>query len=174
MTEQTKKSVLDKSLFILILIFIFAGSGFISYGALANTTVYRAYGSKISWNIKIDKVVIKETYGSAVQKSLSYNGTSINFNVDFEKPGDYIIYTVYVKNSGVINAKLSSITGIDVANATFPNSIKYIVDSKQTSLKVNEINAIDVKVAYIIDNETLDKLVNSSKLATINFNYIQE
>ena len=75
---------------------------------------------------------------------------------------------------GLINAYLSSVTGIDTANSTIPKCIQYrITEPDNKVLKSKEITSFDITITWVNDSSSYEFDNKYSKTATINFNYIQ-
>lgn len=173
--EEENRKQKRKGMFIFILLLVLLCSGFISYVVLADTVIFDFRGNKATWNIVISDIEMKERHGNVIQNNVEHGNISANFDVTFSNPGDYIIYTVYLENKGVINARLSSITGIDTANNTLPYPIKYIVISNDNKvLEAKSIVSFDIKIIWAYSDESYELNNVYSKFATINFNYEQE
>lgn len=66
-------------------------------------------GTKPSTSTAVPAANISQS-GSAVSNSASIVATTFTWNASFTKPGDKIVYTIYVKNGGSYNAKVSGIS----------------------------------------------------------------
>ena len=85
-----------------------------AYAALATTLTINGT-AKISagWNVEIisiDKAVPTGSTATDDTGSPDYTATTATFSTTLKKPGDTETYTITVKNSGTLDAKLSSIT----------------------------------------------------------------
>lgn len=160
-------------LLILISLILLLLSTFIGYIVFAQTTIFNSPLKKLTWDISIMDIDVKHKIGNVTDK-VNIENSSIDFDVTFNKPGDSITYTVYIENKGLINAYLSSITGIDTANSTIPKCIQYrITEPDNKVLKSKEITSFDITITWVNDSSSYEFDNKYSKTATINFNYIQ-
>ena len=74
-----------------------------------------------------------------------------------------------------IDAKLSSITGVDTANALDPEEIQFEVTgvAADAKLAADGTHTVQVKVTWV-SNETDTMPTATSKRATITLNYVQD
>ena len=119
-------------------------------------------------------VVLGMTIGyAALTQVLNINGTAniTTFDVDLLYPGASATYIITVQNSGTIDAKLESITGIDTANTSAPTEIKYSINATE-----NEILAKGDSKEYTVTVKWEDSNAipeTKTKSTTITLNYVQ-
>lgn len=114
--EKYQQSFTILMLFVCV---IFMTVGFAAYST--NLTIGGSATVKnASWNVKFDTNSYNETEGSvspATQDDLTISGTSIQYAVNLEKPGDFYEFEVDVVNNGTFDAKLTSVTMSSLSEA---------------------------------------------------------
>ena len=133
MKKKSNKFMMITLLFVGI---IFMASG---YAALSSRLNIRASNSANgSWNVEIHDISVYRTGGNAVNRGIVKNSNSLSaeFMVDLYNIGDYIEYSVTVKNNGNIKAKLNDVSGNNNGNTS--SSIQ--ITNGANSLIGNSIN----------------------------------
>lgn len=109
--ERKNKNFLIGGL--IALVFIMA----VAFAAFTQTlTISGQSSSTANWNLSFSSATANAACGSTVTSdcgtvtSFSSGATSINFETKFSSPGHSVTYTVVVKNSGNVNAKLNNLT----------------------------------------------------------------
>ena len=129
------------------------------------------------WAVEITNIELASSTGATNTDGVAptYDATSATFAVDLAYPGATATYDVTIENKGTIDAKLSSISGVEAANALQPAEIQYEV----TGVTVNDKLASEgkavahVKVTWV--SATEDTIPTAtSKTATITLNYVQD
>lgn len=148
------------------------------YAALAQ--VLNINGTaKISadWAVEITGIELASATGAKNTDDVAptFDATSATFSVDLAYPGATATYNVTVENNGTIDAKLSSITGVDTANALDPEEIQFEVTgvAADAKLAADGTHTVQVKVTWV-SNETDTMPTATSKRATITLNYVQD
>lgn len=148
------------------------------YAALAQ--VLNINGTaKISadWAVEITDIELASSTGATNTDGIepTFDVTSATFSVDLAYPGATATYDVTIKNKGTINAKLSSISGLDIVNSAEPSEIQYEVTgvSADDKLASEGTTVAHVKVTWV--SEEHDTIPTAtSKTATIALNYVQD
>lgn len=159
-----KKNILIVGLFISILM------GATAFAAFAQNIEISGI-SKINalWDVKITNM----TEGTLIETetvNMEYTEASATFEVDMKSPGGTASYNVEITNSGTINAKLASITGVDIVNGIEPVDVLFTV----TGVTVEqELDAGATHNAVVTVEWQTALAMDASKTATITFNYIQ-
>ena len=162
-----------KNILLIILLLVVLGMT-IGYAAL--TQVLNINGTAnitASWDIKITNIA-EGTLSGATSKTaaiVSGDKLSATFDVDLLYPGASATYIITVQNSGTIDAKLESITGIDTANTSAPTEIKYSINATE-----NEILAKGDSKKYTVTVKWEDSNAipeTKTKSTTITLNYVQ-
>ena len=110
--------------------------------------------------------------GAESKTSPSYTSTTATFDVNLLYPGASAQYIVTVANQGSINAKLTSVDGIETVNKAAPADIKYSINAKQDDvLSSGDTKDYIVTVTWDADSTTVPD--TKSKTATITLNYEQ-
>ncbi len=176
--KNSKKFVL--ALLVLLLLTVSVG-----YSALS-TTLNINGTSKINnatWDVHFENIKVTSGSVSATKAAtIDTATTTVNYNVDLTKPGDFYEFTVDVKNAGSINAKLSALptlSGVSTEQDVYTN---YTVTYKDGAaikaddkLASGETKKLKVKVEF-------DKNVNNNQLPTaaqtlnltFAMNYVQD
>ncbi len=107
----------------MIITFLFIGIIFMSsgYAALSSRLNVRSSNySNGSWDIEILDISVYRAGGNAVNRGVVKNSDSLSaeFMVDLYNLGDYIEYSVTIKNNGNIKAKLNDVSGNNNANTS--------------------------------------------------------
>ena len=184
MVKIRKKSLLGASKHSAYLIIVFFLAIFIGIGySFLNSSLSLSWVTKISkntWNVHFENINVKEgsiTDGSA---TISEDTAIVNFQVPLKQPGEYYEFSVDVKNSGTIDAKINSIVNSSLTEAQ-QQYLEYTVNYENGQeikqgdiLKANESSKIVIKVKYrddITENNlpTEDQNLN----LTFNINYVQ-
>lgn len=176
--KSSKKFVL--SVLALLLLTITVG-----YAALS-TTLNINGTSKINnatWNVHFENIQVTSGSVSATKAAaIDTATTTVDYNVDLTKPGDFYEFTVDVKNTGSINAKLSALptlSGVSTAQDVYTN---YTVTYKDgTAIKADdklaagETKTLKVRVEFD-KNITNDQLPTEAQTLNLTFamNYVQD
>lgn len=151
--------------------------------ALINTTLKLNGSSKIKqarWNIYFDKVE-HESGVTSTETKIDDKKTTVSFDIDLEKPGDYYQFNVDTVNDGTIDAIIDSteLTGLT-------NTTKEIIDYDVTYSDGSSVNKCDtlhsgdrktllVKVKYFDDVKEEELLENNENLKLkFKINYVQD
>ena len=133
-----------------------------------------------TWNVQITNIEKKEGSTGVTETSQpTHTATTANFNVSLKEPGDYAIYTVTVKNTGSLDAVLTTITETEGEGGSA--AIKYTVTpaagSEQGSdlPKTTGTHTFDVKVEYLSTavGENAPE-ANASKSLSVTLDYNQK
>ena len=150
--------------------------------ALINTTLKLNGSSKIKkarWNIYFDKVE-HESGVTSTETKIDDKKTTVSFDIDLQKPGDYYQFNVDTVNDGTIDAIIDSteLTGLT-------NTTKEIIDYDVTYSDGSSVNKCDtlnsgdrktllVKVKYFDDVKEDELLENNENLKLkFKINYVQ-
>ena len=178
-----------KNIIIGILIAVIALMG-VGYAALSQVlTINGTANVAGTWDVRITEIELIYSEGASNTNDIapSYTATSATFSVDLEYPGAYAEYLVTIENRGTINAELSSVTGLDLANTTTPIDIRFGFDYQYSEDDIEDGIENDAFGNFIIEpgqsyyhqviiywdeNSTSIPSV-TTKIATINLNYVQ-
>lgn len=176
--KSGKKVVL--SLLALLLLTITIG-----YAALSTTLNIKGT-SKInnaSWNVHFDNLAVTSGSVSATKAAaIDSATTTIDYNVELTKPGDFYEFTVDVTNTGTIDAKLGDtpiLNGVSTEQDVYTNyTVTY---SDNTAIKANDKLAAGatkkLKVRVDFDkNITNSQLPTDAQTLNLTFamNYVQD
>lgn len=176
--KNSKKFVL--ALLVLLLLTVSVG-----YSALS-TTLNINGTSKINnatWDVHFENIKVTSGSVSATKvATIDTATTTVNYNVDLTKPGDFYEFIVDVKNAGSINAKLSALptlSGVSAAQDVYTN---YTVTYKDgTAIKADdklasgETKTLKVKVEFD-KNVANNQLPTEAQTLNLTFamNYVQD
>ncbi len=176
--KNSKKFVL--ALLVLLLLTVSVG-----YSALS-TTLNINGTSKINnatWDVHFENIKVTSGSVSATKAAtIDTATTTVNYNVDLTKPGDFYEFTVDVKNAGSINAKLSALptlSGVSTKQDVYTN---YTVTYKDgTAIKADdklasgETKTLKVKVEFD-KNVANNQLPTEAQTLNLTFamNYVQD
>ena len=165
---------------------------FMSIGFAALSTRLTINGSaSLSdiWNVQIIDITKKEASTGVTEaaNTPTFTSTTATFDVALKEPGDYVIYTITVKNKGTLDATLSKITETYAKSTTDSSAgsdaIIYTVTpasgSEQGSTLVKETgtHTFDVKVEYdanAIGENAPKEDDPTTKIAVITLDYVQK
>ena len=113
-------------------------------------------------------------------------GLTATFNTELMSPGDTVTYVIPIKNTGTLNAKLSTITlssetpemvidNSGLTATTKDGNIKYTVTSPGTGvLNANNGTAqVTIVAEFVNKAEGQGNLQNTSAQLTVTMNYVQ-
>ena len=124
------------------------------------------------WDIQIEKIEATDIRGNAVSHDviISEDNLSAEFTVDLYNVGDYVEYTVVVKNKGNIKAKLNDIeTSVSNSNEAIAFSNDALVGKSIDSSESMEFKVrIEVKN---IDGEIQD---STDTIYKLTLDYLQD
>lgn len=137
---------IEKSYLVIIILFLLS----IGFSVLSsNITISSVFNiADASWNIYLDRVIIKNTNTENSTYSLNSERDSLTLLSNLDTPGDYIEYSFLIVNDGTIDATLNdfTITGLN----SYTNYVNY-------SLKY--YNGTDVSEGDIIKSKTYKKII---------------
>ena len=167
---STRKS--NKNIILLILLLVIVGMA-VGYAALSQALVINGTANiTTEWKILFTNIQEGTLTGVESKTAPSYTATTATFDVNLLYPGASAQYIVTVANQGSINAKLTSVDGIDTANAAAPTDITYSIDAKaDDTLAAGGTKTYTVTVTWNAAAETIPE--TKTKTATITLNYEQ-
>ena len=180
------KSNKIRNILLVVLILVILGLA-VAYASLAQTlTINGTAKAVMNWDVEITNIRAQAS-NSANGATLvsgttpSYDATSATFSVNLARPGATGTFTITVANKGNINAVLSSISGIDAANASAPVGITYSINAvPNAKLNAGETTTYDVTVKWDTDAPFSTDIDHDgalsetyTKTATITLNYVQ-
>lgn len=165
-----------KNKYIIMILFIgivFMASGYAALSSRLNIT--SSNSSNGNWDVKILDATVYRTGGNAVNRGVvkGANSLSAEFMVDLFNIGDYIEYSVTVKNSGNIKAKLNNVSGNNTGNSS--SSIQ--ITNGASALIGNSINPgqsmnFIVRIEVIDNNSEIEDVIDWSYNMILD--YIQD
>lgn len=174
--ERREKSVL---IGVLCAVILFMAIGFASISSKLTITGTGTVGD--TWNVQITDIQQKEASAGVVpaENTPSFSSTTANFNVKLKQPGDYVVYTITVKNQGTLDAILTQMTETYAEGGS--DAIVFTVTPAegsgqgQTLAKTNGVHTFDVKVEYLSSaiGENAPE-ANASKTLTLTLDYTQK
>lgn len=167
---STRKS--NKNIILLILLLVIVGMA-VGYAALSQALVINGTANiTTEWKILFTNIEEGTLTGAESKTAPSYTATTATFDVNLLYPGASAEYIVTVANQGSINAKLTSVDGIETANAAAPTDIKYTIDAQANdTLNANTTKTYKVTVTWDAASTTIPE--TKTKTATITLNYEQ-
>ena len=143
----------------------------VAYSALATQILLNGTAEIISeWNVKITSVTAQDVSEGCNAGNPTFTDTTITFNAELVKPGDYITYLVMIENMGTLDATLSNITLTPDENGS--PAITYTNTEPETLLKAGKTTGFLVKVAF--DENTTQMPSIKSKTITGVVEYVQK
>lgn len=167
MNERKSKNIVIIALCITL---IFMGVGFSALSS--RITINGTASTSSSWDVRITDIQATEAYTSANDTTITddaslaaYEGEKISstqstatFDATLAQPGDYVIYSITVKNQGTIGATLNSLTetiqratenaGVEGAEAREP--IKFQLQGLSTDSPANVLAAETGEVTFTV------------------------
>lgn len=153
----------------------------VAYAAFATTLTINGQAEIVGdWKIEITGITAAETgTASAGDENTDYgvNSDKISafFNAELKAPGDSITYTVTVKNTGSIDAKIDDVTGgvVLTEQSDGSSAITYTyTDPSVTKLAAGASTTFTVTATYKADVSEIPEAL--SKTATATLKYVQD
>ena len=167
---STRKS--SKNIILIILLLVIVGMA-VGYAALSQALVINGTANiTTEWKILFTDIKEGTLVGAESKTAPSYTATTATFDVNLLYPGASAQYVVTVANQGNIDAKITSVDGIEAANATAPTDITYTIDAQaDDALTAGCTKTYTVTVSWSADATTIPE--TKTKTATITLNYEQ-
>ena len=108
-----KKNILIISLCFILLIM---GIGYSAFSSKLNINSSSSITS--NWDVEITSIEKTNTSGNIVEKNKSFTKDTATFNVELEKPGDYVYYKIGVTNKGNV-AAIATLGNLTCSNYAF-------------------------------------------------------
>ncbi|MBS7020939.1 MAG: hypothetical protein KH135_03605 [Firmicutes bacterium] len=146
----------------------------VGYAALAQTlNINGTAAISSTWNVAITGISEGTPTGTATNKTpATFTGTSATFSTDLKSPGDKMIYTITVSNTGTLDAKLTALTVTPSTPAT--SGIYYKVTGvtvNTTTLAAGATNTVTVEVGWNSADTTMPE--TKTVPLTVNMTYTQ-
>ena len=172
-----KKNILIISLSFILLIM---GIGYSLFSSKLNINSSTSITS--NWDVEITFVEKTNVSGNVVEKSKSFTKDSATFNVEMEKPSNYVYYKIGVTNKGSIPA-IATLGNLTCTNDAFEcgayplsNTIATIKENTDLSeqrlvIDTNETEYYNVYIKF--KNEVTSMPENLTNTLTLNLTYKQ-
>lgn len=128
----------------------------VSIGFAALSTTLNINGTTTaktnSW--KIEMLNVDNKAGVTAASAPAISGTTLNYTVDLNNPGDYYEFTVDVHNDGTLPAKLSAAPTVTGTSNYITHTVTYSDGTeirKDDTLAVDETKTLKVRVEYKSD-----------------------
>ena len=165
----------SKNLILVVLLIAVVGMA-VGYAAMSQQLVIKGTASiTTEWDVHFKSIVqssMNASNGAIDKVAPSFTSTSATFDVSLDRPGATAQYTVTVENSGTIDAKLTSVSGVTEANLLEPKAITYSIDAKQNDI-LSSKETKDYVVTVKWDASSTEIPNEKGKTATITLNYVQ-
>ena len=172
-----KKNILIISLCFILLIM---GIGYSAFSSKLNINSSSSITS--NWNVEITSIKQTNKSGNIVEKDKLFTKDTATFNVELEKPGNYVYYKIGVTNKGSIPA-IATLGNLTCSNDAFECGA-YADSSVSTNIKENTnltnsrliigINETEYYNVYIkFKNEITEMPENLINKLTLNLVYKQ-
>lgn len=179
MKDQSKQKII---LVIALAILLVVGVG-IGYAALSSTLNINGTSEigKVTWDVHLENVAITTGSATATTPPSVTGSTTVNYSVTLPAPGTFYEFTVDIKNSGSLPAKLGAnpiLSGVSAAQEVYTNyTVKYsdgTTPAANDALAVGATRKLRVRVEYDrnITNAQLPTVAQTLTL-TYAMNYIQ-
>ena len=143
----------------------------VAYSTLATQLTVNGTAEIISeWNVKITSVTAQDVSEGCNAGNPKFTDTTITFDAELVKPGDYITYLVMIENTGTLDATLDNITLTPDENGS--PAIIYTHTEPEPLLKAGNTTCFLVKVAY--DENTEEMPTIKSRTITGIVKYVQK
>lgn len=172
---KTKKT---RSLIIAIMVFSIIATT-VAYAALQTTLNISGSIAKKggSWDIHFENVSNITNYGSATLTTPKIESSKLSFSTTLAKPGDYISFTVDVKNSGTIDAVLNSVIFSGEQDAKSKDITYAVTYSDGTSIAKNDkLNVGDKRTfKVLVKYDDVSSISSTDQQITLGLtlNYVQ-
>jgi|GEM_PF-4697879 len=158
-------------IFTLIVAIFCLSVGYASFSTLLQINTKTAVNNDV-WAIEFQNMSTATLTGTAAEATAPVlSATTVNLDVEFKMSGDAASYTFDVKNSGTLNAKLSSaptVTGIpDDVKDKFLVTLTYAdgttINANDT-LNAGETKSLKITIAYKDGSTITNQVINSQIL----------
>lgn len=138
----------------------------VGYAAFATELTVNG-GAEIvgQWKVEITGIEATTVNGTAVAGTPSYDATSVTFDADLKKPGDSVVYTITVKNTGSIDAALDDVSFVEQVDGS--PAIVYEHTSPASSLASGATTTFTVTVTYDENIEEVPTVLSKTITGTI-------
>lgn len=177
MRQSRRKN--QKNYIIVVALLLIVG---ISIGYAAITTALNINGSlsikSAKWDVKFTDVNVTEGSVTATKPATISDdkNTKVEYEIEFQQPGDFYEFTVKVKNAGTMDAVIQD---VELSGAESYDYLKYIVNYADSGEEVNigdelkhtegeNEKTIKVRVEYM-DNVYAEDLPTMDEEATLTF-----
>ena len=126
----------------------------IGFAALSTTLNINGTTTAKSNNWKIEMLNVDNKSGVTPTSQPAISGTTLNYAVDLNSPGDYYEFTVDVHNDGTLPAKLSAAPTVTGTSDYITHTVTYSDGTdirKDDTLAVDETKTLKVRVEYKTD-----------------------
>lgn len=125
------------------------------------------------WNVKITGIEAG-TLDRATSGEIDYTDTTATFDVTLTEPGASATYNISIANAGKIDAVLTSIEGIEEANADAPTDLIFSISGVEVGDELPANTGTDTAVVTVTwDSDSEEIPETKSKTATITLIYEQ-
>ena len=163
MERGNKKNFLIGTLVAIILFMAVGYAAFASALSISGSTSITG-----SWGVEFTNLTNSKIGGAKEEKEATYDATSVLFNVELNAPGDKMTYTITVKNTGTIDAKLKSIISSDL-NGTDPIIYTITGIKDGDTLKAGESTTFNVIIEYVYSSELSEEIFTKQLSLSLNF-----
>lgn len=145
----------------------------VGYAAFATTLTINGT-SKITgnWDVAITGIEKDEKTATADGGTPTYTALTATFAAEMNEPGDSVEYTITIKNSGSIDAKLNEVVPTITGAA---EALKYTIDAPAANSVLASGETATVKVTATYNADSTDNVTSetNTKALTLTLDYRQ-
>lgn len=154
------------SKYLLFSTILFIGIGFAYLSSQLNIIGTATLGAS-TWDVHFENINILEGSIYSTQPTIGSDGTSVDYVVDLELPGDYLKFTVDAVNNGSMDTMIKSINNIGLTEEQ-ENYLEYSVTyANLAPVEAKDYLRIGSKETYIV-TVTYKKDITASDLPSTN------
>lgn len=162
---KNKKNIIIGTLLIVILIMA------VGYSAFATQLTVKGTAEIIgNWDIRITSITAQYVSENCNPGEPQFTDTTVTFNAELVKQGDYITYLVMIENYGTYDATLKKFTFTSDENGS--SAIVYTTSEPATSLPAGQQTCFLIKVMF--DENATEMPEVKTKTITGSIEYVQE
>ena len=158
----------NKNIIIITLLVVIAVMT-VAYSAFATQLTINGQSQIVGeWNVKIIGIEAQDVSEGCDEGTPTFTNSTATFSAKLQKPGDSITYQITIKNSGTIDATLSSATFTPDEENGSPD-ITYTATQPSTSLKTGETTTVTITVTYNANTTGVSSITTKTITGVIEY-----
>lgn len=163
-----KKFILDSKNVVIMTLLVAILIMAVGYATFAQQVTINGNAEiKGEWTVEITNIEATSVIGTANAGDPTFTKTTANFDAQFEKPGDAVVYTVTIENKGNIDAKLSTATFTPEENGS--QDIIYTHSEPSATLSAGSSTTFTITATYDASSTEIPEVKTRSLLSVVEY-----